>query len=365
MKAAIIKGLKIVNYIIGKSNIHQGKTLSDGNDEYTIKRKQETINCLSPFFGVQKNTRIPDFIVSQYGNRIRRLNHMLAGQTISFITDAEELVFSVLYNDLITPTNMSLIASCGIDVYIRQGQYYMWRASVSPTCFFEMLVSKKIELPKGEKELLIYLPSYASIEVFNLTIQKGYLIRRWNINERKDEISIYGSSITQGCAASRPGLSYANILGRLINMRIANYGYSESALGQEKIIEYIANRHSQIYILEYDHNASVEQLKRNHMQVYLTIRKRNNDALIVLMSRFSGRLSITEQEEYERVEIIHRTYEEGLAHNDHKLIFINGTDFFENQDNYFADDRHPNDRGMYRIAKQIYDRIKSDKAAGE
>lgn len=365
MKGAVIKGLKIANYVVGRLVARKGKELSDDNDNYVIMYNQEKINCLSPFFGVQGNTRIPESIVNQYGDRIERLNHMLAGETISFITDAQELFFSILYKDLITPTNMSLIGSCGVDVYMHQGQRYVWKASVSPAYFFEMYVTKKIELPKGEKQILIYLPSYASIEMFNLTIKKGRLIQRWDIKEGKDEISVYGSSITQGCAASRPGLSYTNILGRLLNMKVANYGYSESALGQEGMVNYIANRHSKIYIVEYDHNASVEQLKINHMNVYFMIRKCNNNALIILMSRFSGGLSITEQEEYERVQIIRKTYEEGLMRHDRNLMFINGTNFFENQDNFFSDDRHPNDRGMFMIAKLIHDRIKADKATGE
>ncbi len=358
MKKILTKSLKTINYIIAKSRVEKGLILDNDSKYHNATNSYEEINCFTRFFNYTKNIRIPARVLFGYGGRIKRLNHMLSGETISFITDAKDLTFEILYRDTISPSNMSLAGACGIDVYLIENNEYLWRDNICPTKTYEMHVTKTIQLPLGEKKIILYLPSYASIDTFKVRIKRGTSIKKFEDNSSNGTLLLYGSSITQGCAASRPGLTYANILGRELNLKVENYGYSESALGQESIIQFIANRHADIYVLEYDHNASLITLRENYFWVYSTIRNSNKKSLIILMSRFSGGLSISLEEERKRNQIISETYEAGINSGDKRLIYINGTDMIQNKDAYFSDDRHPNDMGMNYIANVIAKRVR-------
>ena len=50
-----------------------------------------------------------------------------------------------------------------------------------------------------------------------------------------------------GASASRPGLAYANILSRRLNVEILNYGFSGSALNEIEISEILSKRSRFIY----------------------------------------------------------------------------------------------------------------------
>lgn len=353
----IIKIIRIINLYFYKATVRAGKTIAFPQNEVTVFQKQESFNSLTSFFHCSNKARAPEKIIEEYGKRILRLNRMESGKTVCFSTDEVELTITVIFNDYIVPSNMSLIGACGIDIYFVDHGKYQWKTTIFPNSQTCMYIKKTIYFQKGEKEIIFYLPSYASLKLLNLTIRKGYSLYKHNCQFTEGEISIYGSSISQGCASSRPGLSYSNILGRFLHMDVKNFGYSESALGQPHLIKYIAKQHSDIFILEYDHNASVSQLKSTHLQVYLNIRKENPNSIIVLMSRFSGGLSISLEEEKERNEIIFETYQIGIKNGDKKLIFIRGNEIASDKEKYFTDDRHPNDFGMYLLATTIYNRI--------
>ena len=53
-------------------------------------------------------------------------------------------------------------------------------------------------------------------------------------------VVVYGTSITQGANASRPGMAYTNILSRRLNVEFVNLGFSGSGRGEPEVAEVIA-----------------------------------------------------------------------------------------------------------------------------
>lgn len=66
----------------------------------------------------------------------------------------------------------------------------------------------------------------------------------------------YGSSITQGGCASRPGADYVSVLSRILNVDVVNLGFSGSARGERTMAEYLSALDCSVFVMDYDHNAT-------------------------------------------------------------------------------------------------------------
>ncbi len=296
------------------------------------------------------NNRIPVDILRPLSTSINANNAFPAGKIIEFETRRDELCFKVVYKKRCVLKHMSITGTSGIDVYLIEGESYSWIKCIAPNSNTQMYVKETIKLGNGLKKICCFMPSYASVNNFLVDDDIVFTSKK----DKKTKIAFYGSSITHGCAASRPALSYSNLIAKRLNCEILNFGFSESAKGEHDVIEYISNLGVKVMVIEYDHNASVMELKDSHLNVYKTIRN-NSNCWIIFMSRFSGGISISVDEETERVEIIKKTYEYAVKAGDRKVRFIDGRKLFNNdKSGYFVDGVHPNDLGMYYISEKIY-----------
>lgn len=297
----------------------------------------------------KKNNRLPKDIVRRLSRGIKVNEQFPAGKTIEFITNSNILEVFVLYKFRRILNNMPSSGTSGLDIYINKDGNYIWKKCIVPNSKSSMYLKDQIDIGKGQKKVKIYFPSFAVIE--KLMIKERDVVSF--IEYENPEIVFYGSSISQGAAASRPGLCYINQVASYEKCSVANFGFSESAKGETSLIKYIAGLGQKIFVLEYDHNATINELKKSHLNAYKTIRKESN-CWIIMMTRFSGGLSISLDEEMERVKIIEQTYQYAVMHGDNKIIFINGSHLFkENKNLYFVDKIHPNDDGMQAISKII------------
>lgn len=299
--------------------------------------------------------RLPDQIANISSKGIRLNSKFSAGMKLSFQTDADDVCFKVLYKKRVLLKHMSIKASCGLDIYVKNEEdtHTNWVGCFEPYNNVSMYAEKRYKLGQGDKNIIVYLPPFAQIDKLVCEIGKNNIFKQIFNDEQKTAV-VYGSSITHGCAASRPSLSYSNLISRKMNMKVINMGFSESAKGDLNIINYISNLHPQAFIVEYDHNATLEELRNTHFNVYSTLRNGNEDALIILLTRLSGGISISVEEEKERINIIKDTYKKAISSGDKNIYLILGNEILPlKKEDYFVDDRHPNDRGMECIADHI------------
>jgi len=272
-----------------------------------------------------------------------------AGKVIEFEIEEKTITIEIFYRFRQVLDNMDNLGTSGVDVYVKNEEKFVWMTSIYPENNYQMYVKRRLEFKQGISRVRLYLPSFAALT--------GIYIKKNRIKYISPNVSpnivVYGSSISQGCAASRPGMSYINQISRKLRCNIENLGFSESAKGEQKIIEYISQIPTQVLILEYDHNASIDELRNTHLKAYCTIRE-NFSGWIIMMTRFSGGLSITLTEEKERIDIIHNTFEYAISTGDKKIVFFDGSTLFSHEkEKYFVDKVHPNDAGMNKIADML------------
>lgn len=296
--------------------------------------------------------RLPNSVLERSTEGIVKNSAFLSGHVFYIRATASSIDFTVTYKTRRVLSNMSPLATSGIDLYKIENKQFHWVGCYGSNDANSMVYSFSVtNIGKGDL-LGILLPGYAAIS--HLFVSKSSA-KVDDYSDYKGDIVFYGSSITQGCASTRPGLCYTNLMMLEYNYKVHNFGFSESAKGEDIIIDYISSLHSTVFVLEYDHNASVEELRATHERVYRKIRQNNPDVAIILLSRISGGRSITLEEEEVRSQIIQNTYLTAINEGDKRISFIRGR-YLVGDDPYIylKDDRHPNDEGMKVIANAVF-----------
>ena len=248
---------------------------------------------------------------------------------------------------------MPLQSIAGIDIYEKKDGKRKWLGCYTPKTSFQNKIYCKLEFEeKKEREICIYLPNFSQIQLIEIGMVEDATLYSGK-SRIGNPIAIYGSSVTQGCASSRPALSYANLLAWKTGKEVLNFGFSGSARGEIEIAKYIGTIPLDGIILEYDHNVSVDELKETHYKFYKELRRQQKKTPIILFSRTSGGLSVSSDEERERYCVIKRTFTIARNSGDMNIYLVRGNEFFEEKEIYFVDDRHPNDFGMFKISQNL------------
>ncbi len=202
------------------------------------------------------------------------------------------------------------------------------------------------------RDITIHFPLYSNVDKLYIGLADGAVIEQPAPYQIRKPIVYYGSSITQGGCASRPGTSYQGFVSREIDADYLNLGFSGNARAEEEMAKYIGSLDMSLFVYDYDHNApSVEHLKNTHERMFLEIRERHPGLPVVMMSRPKLYLS---EEELARLEIIKATYENALARGDNNVYLIDGRELMAWAGNEgTVDTCHPTDLGFLSMAKAL------------
>lgn len=295
---------------------------------------------------------------STYPNEIKKRVSSTAGGRIRFKTNSNVVEIKITLDEIESYPHFALTGSAGVDIYLGTGQSKKWYATLAPANKLDKSYSGTMLLQgDNEHEVTINLPLYSSIKRIEVGLHSDSILYYPEPYTYEDPIIFYGSSITQGCSASRPGTSYPDLVTRWLDANLVNLGFSSSAKGELTIAASIAEMDMTAFIMEYDHNAdTVEELRNTHYNFYSTIRKKKPELPIIFLSRCSEGYSIPSEEAKARRTVIEETYNRALSEGDTHVYYINGSDIIIDaiRDDCLVDGKHPNDRGMYLIANAVY-----------
>ena len=98
---------------------------------------------------------------------------------------------------------------------------------------------------------LVNLPLYNGIQSFALGVKPGSKIEALppRASGVTKPVVFYGTSITHGGCASRPGLAFPSIVGRMLDVPIVNLGFSGSGKMEFEMSEHLAAIDASCYVL--------------------------------------------------------------------------------------------------------------------
>ena len=212
---------------------------------------------------------------------VRTAKHHTAGMQFRFSTDSTSLVFKwTPYNTGLSADNMAATGASGIDVYRFDAASGCWRYVKTGRISSASGASLSIDWTPGTP-CLVNLPLFNGIREFSLGIDSEASVYRLPPHRGGSvkPVVFYGSAVTQGLGASRPGLSFVNIVGRMLDVPVVNLGFSGGCLMELEMSEHLAAIDASCYVLDgvrgMDATADSEAFVRN-------LRERRPDVPIVM-----------------------------------------------------------------------------------
>ncbi len=298
--------------------------------------------------------RMPWEIAQQVSPKVYALSSHTSGGRLRFVTDSDTLALQVFFERFDARSILSLQASLGFDVYLEQDGKETFLTSVIPPLDADGGYSRAVPLPQGEKLVTLYFPLYNDVKDLSVGVSHGASVKKAAPYEKTVPILFYGSSITQGACASRPGISYVARIGRKLRSDFINLGFAGACKGETVMAEYLATIESSVFVLDYDHNSpNPEFLQETHYGVYQAYRKKHPDTPIVLVTRPAS--NPLNPAVIGRRSVVMDTYQRALSEGDKKILFVDGFGLLDDEDRMdcTVDGTHPNDYGFYRMAKII------------
>ena len=301
--------------------------------------------------------RLPEKVAKTVSKGVNRLHTCTAGGRIKFSTNSPYVAIKAVMSSIAKMSHFPLTGSAGFDLYVGKKEQY--HASFVPpfdiTDGFESVVRFE---SSAQREITINLPLYSNVSALYIGLDEHASLKKSAAYKFEKPIVFYGSSITQGGCASRPGNSYESIISRALQTDYLNLGFSGNAKAEDAIAQYIKTLDMSVFVYDYDYNApNVEHLQDTHQKMFQTVRQAQPDLPIVILSRPKRRRN---NDEMKRLAVIRKTYDDAIAAGDQNVYFIDGYTLMKYAGNDgTVDGCHPNDFGFHSMAKVLIRQLKN------
>lgn len=314
--------------------------------------KQPPFKIYGVFYESGKFRRLPESVAKTVNDGVYSLHTHTAGGRVRFRTDSPYVAIHTKMPVIGKMPHIALTGSAGFDLYIGKEPEKYGGTFIPP---FEIRDGYEsiIRFASSEmREITVNFPLYSEVSQLYIGVSEDAKLCPAEPYKFEKPVVYYGSSITQGGCASRPGSSYESIISRRLNADYINLGFSGSAKGEDEIAEYISKLELSLFVYDYDHNApTAEHLKETHEKMFRLIRKANPDLPIVLLSR--PKFALTEEEET-RLDIIKATYQNAIRSGDKNVYLIDSRTLMKMaEDDGTVDGCHPNDLGFMSMAREL------------
>lgn len=291
------------------------------------------------------------------------LSNDSAGMLTRFRTDATEIQvrYQVTKSALGMP-HMPATGVSGIDLYaLDEKAHWRWVSVFKPDAGQKggadplTLNGKLAEtLDPGNRSYTAYLPLFNGLDRLEFGVAQKAKFEP--IAPRKAKpVVFYGTSITHGACASRPGMCHTAILGRQLDRPVINLGFSGNGKMEPEVGALVTEIDASAFVIDCLPNMIAKEVEERTVPLVQSIRQVRPETPIVLVEdRTYGyawiRRSARERHEGSRSALI-RAFDQLIEAKVPHLHYIKGDDLLGRDDEGTTDGSHPNDLGFLRQAE--------------
>jgi lysophospholipase L1-like esterase len=281
------------------------------------------------------------------------LSRLSAGIEVHFSTDATEIGARwTLINKALAMDHMPATGMSGLDLYVRVDGKWQWLGVGRPTKSPTNLVRLASVPPGGGmREYRLYLPLYNGIADLQIGIPPGASLSA--TPPAGKSIVVYGTSITQGGCASRPGMAYTAILGRMFDMPVVNLGFSGNGKAEGAVATLVSELNPSVFVLDPLPNMTAEQIRERIEPFIAILRAKHPRTPIVMMGHVSFQyapLAARSGTEESVKNLALKPILERLMAADDRIYYLPGDALLGNDGEATVDGKHPTDLGFSRMA---------------
>lgn len=302
--------------------------------------------------------RLPGKAEGVVPNSVWGLSRHSAGLCVRFVTDAPAIQARwTLTSDRLAMPHMPATGVSGVDLYAKSDDgKWLWLAVGQPKNGVTHTAQLVSGLPAGKREYLLYLPLYNGVSSVEIGIPKENALARgapYDATHNKP-IVFYGTSITQGGCASRPGMVHTAILGRRLRRPVINLGFSGSGKMEPEMATLFAELDPAVYVLDCLPNMVPQEVTERVEPFVRTLRKAHPKTPILLVEdrSYSDAFLVTSkrQRNAESRAALRGAYDRLTAAGIGHLAYLPGDKLLGDDNEGTVDSSHPTDLGFVRQA---------------
>ena len=297
--------------------------------------------------------RLPSEAKATVTSNVWNLSRDSAGMMVRFKTDATAIHvhYKLIKSNLGMP-HMPATGVSGVDLYARDVDgKWKWVQVAKPTAQ-EVKAEIINGLAPGEREYAAYLPLYNGVEFMNIGVVKGSSFE--GLAPRVKPIVFYGTSITHGACASRPGMVHTGILGRRFDMPIVNLGFSGNGRMDKAVGDYLVQIDAAAYVIDCLPNMVPAEVTSKCIPLVQQIRAAKPNTPIVLVEdrRFTNDwiLPVKQKFHTDNHAALKSAFEQLQKDGVANLFYIPGDNLYGDDTEGSVDASHANDLGFMRQA---------------
>ena len=294
------------------------------------------------------------------------LSRHSAGLCVRFDTDADALSarWTVTSANLAMP-HMPATGVSRLDLYVKaDGGTWRWLANGRPAgqTTTAALVGG---LPQQRRQYMLYLPLYNGVSSVEIGIPKGATLYKPKPRpaERAKPIVFYGTSITQGGCASRPGMCHTAILGRRLDRPVINLGFSGNGTMDAEVGSLLGEIDAVAFVIDCLPNMGAQAVAERTENLVRTIRKtRPTTPILLVEDRTQSNAFLLEAKARGSAAsraALRAAYDALVAAGDANLAYLPGDGLLADDGEGTVDGSHPTDLGFVQHADAFEPALRS------
>lgn len=286
------------------------------------------------------------------------LSRASSNMLFRFRTDATTIAARwTLQSEQLGTSTMPSLGRSGLDLYATDPTGgWRWAGAAKK---FDSARAEDVLLDGADgvlRTFMVYLPLYNPVDSVEIGLPPEATFEP--VKPRTDKpIVFYGTSIVNGAAASRPGMTHPAILGRSFDCPIINLGFSGNAHMEAEVAELVAEIDASVFVIDALPNMN-DQVVRDNAERFIRIlhsARPSTPQVLVEDRTWSDAWIIPERRrgiDAKRQafrEVYRKLVDEGLT----GLHYLEGETLLGDDDEACVDGSHPTDLGFMRMAANL------------
>jgi hypothetical protein len=287
------------------------------------------------------------------------LSHDSAGALVRFTASTSEIRARwTLTNSNLASANITAIASSGLDLYAKtDAGKWRWLGFGQPK-FPDSAATLISGIPVTEREFMVYLPLRNGVTSLEFGVPKGATIKPGPARAAGSKpIVFYGTSITHGISASRPGMTHVAMLGRTFNREVINLGFSGNGRMEPEVVKLVAELDPAVFVLDCLPNMGPQQVTERTVPGVKILRAAHPNTPILLVEDRNIQTGYLVESRRSANEANHAALRAAFAALQAEKIphiyYLEGANLLGDDGEGTVDGSHPTDLGYARQAAEF------------